>query len=406
MFSNIVYKFTFNNMKDKNSPYMYIGSKSNCYIKDNKIYDKNHKQYLTSSTNRLVQELIKEGDYLLEILYKNDDYKSVLEKENELQLKYDVVHDDRYFNKSLATINIYTDPNYITIRIDGKYKRVHKSYFESNNCVGTTKNMKWYYDVNNKHYVLDENDDIISTMNLKKGRNNLDLSGFKNPFYNKKHDEKTIKQIIESRNEFYKNNPDKYNDIKKKMSENMKKVSQLPKSEKFINQLKERGKNTLYIINIDSKEKLRINKSEYDNYKNNGWELYSTYQHKNKKYELIKCTYCDKICKNNNSSFYKWHFENCKHKPSNKDNWLPWLNVKDDEYKYYMYSKYDIIYKLYIDNKDKLSGKKLLPFIKESVIDRELNDSEYLFFKRMIEKIKKDKFSPLESENWIKEFRR
>ena len=190
------------------------------------------------------------------------------------------------------------------------------------------------------------------------------------------------------------------------MSENMKKVSQLPKSEKFINQLKDRVKNTLYIINIDSKEKLRIDKSEYDNYKNNGWELYSNYQHKNKKYELIKCTYCDKIDKNNNSSFYKWHFENCKHKPSNKDNWLPWLNVKDDEYKYYMYSKYDIIYKLYIDNKDKLSGKKLLPFIKESVINRELNDSEYLFFKRMIEKIKKDKFSPLESENWIKKFRR
>lgn len=44
MFSNIVYKFTFNNIKDNKSPYMYIGSKSNCYIKDNKIYDKNHKQ--------------------------------------------------------------------------------------------------------------------------------------------------------------------------------------------------------------------------------------------------------------------------------------------------------------------------------------------------------------------------
>ena len=152
----------------------------------NKIYDKNNKQYFTSSTDHLVSELIKEGDYLLEILYKDDDYKLVLEKENELQLKYDVVHDDRYFNKSLATNNIYTDPNYITIRIDhNKYKRVHKSYFEINKCIGTTKNMKWYYDKNNIHYVLDENDSIIYNMKLKKGRKNIDLSGCKNPFYNK-----------------------------------------------------------------------------------------------------------------------------------------------------------------------------------------------------------------------------
>ena len=70
--------------------------------------------------------------------------------------------------------------------------------------------------------------------------------------------------MIESRNNFYNNNPDKYIEVKKKMSENMKKISKLPKTEKFMNQLKDRTSNTLYIININSKEKLRINKNDYE----------------------------------------------------------------------------------------------------------------------------------------------
>lgn len=400
MFSNIVYKINFNR---EDSPNCYIGSKSNCYVKDNKIFDKNNNQYFTSSTNSEVKRLIELGDYSLEVLYINDDYNLVLKKEYEIQLEYDVIHNDKFFNKGLATFNIFTHPDYVTAKINGEYKRVHRSYFDEHDCDGATKNMKWYHD-NINNYLLEKDDEKISLLNLIEGRI-LDNYWDKNPFYGKKHSKETISNILESRKKFYNENPELYENAKKKMSENMKKVSQLPKSERFLKQIQDRGKNTLYIINIETLEKKRILKNEYDNYKKSGWMMYITYQNKNKESEIVDCTFCGKRDKINNSSFKKWHFENCKLNPINKDKWTPWLDVKNDEYKYYMYSKFDIIYDLYQENKT-LSGKKLLPLIKNKLIDRELTNSEYIFFKRLIEKIKKENFSPLESENWKNEFRR
>ena len=50
----LVYKLIFvNRLKNKNYPYYYIGSKSNCVVKDNIIYDKYGKQYWGSSRSKL-----------------------------------------------------------------------------------------------------------------------------------------------------------------------------------------------------------------------------------------------------------------------------------------------------------------------------------------------------------------
>lgn len=406
MFKNIVYKFTFTKRKEKHElSFCYIGSKSKCYIKDNKIYDSNHKIYKTSSTVDLVKTLIDEGDYELEILFESDTYDDIINKENKFQIEADVVHNDEYFNLSYACKNIFTSPDYVTVKtdnIDIPYKRISKNHFESGDYCGTTSGMKWYHNpIDNKNYVLENDSELITDLNLKIGRSEEQtLYGKDNPFYGKKHSDESKKKIIASRNKFYEENPEYCEQIKNNQINNMKKVSQLPKSEKFLKQLKDRMTTTLYITNVETGESKRISKDDYQEYNANGWITHVTHANKLNKLTAndITCLYCGFTSKENNSSFHKWHNDNCKKNPINADKWSSWLDVKDDKYKYYMYSKYDIIYELYQANKA-LSGKKLLPLIKNEIIDRELTDSEYLFFKRMINKIKKDNFIPLGSES-------
>lgn len=410
----VVYKYTFlNRLANNTPPYYYIGSKSNCYVKDNNIYYfATNKRYLTSSSHKEVKDMIRRNEHKLEILFEALDRSTVLSTEREFQIEFDVIQSEEYYNMMYAGKTAdFSSPNYIPCLVNSKNKYVTKKFFDENKdsiCKAINKDRRYYIDEKDNNYLLYPDDNRIKLLNLKLGKSKKGvLRGSDNPFYGKKHSDESKKKIIASRNKFYEENPEYCEQIKNNQINNMKKVSQLPKSEKFLKQLKDRMTTTLYITNVETGESKRISKDDYQEYKANGWITHVTHANKLNKLTAndITCLYCGFTSKENNSSFHKWHNDNCKNNPINADRWSPWLDVKDDKYKYYMYSKYDIIYDLYQANKA-LSGKKLLPLIKNEIIDRELTDSEYLFFKRMINKIKKDNFIPLGSESWKSEFKR
>ena len=58
------------------------------------------------------------------------------------------------FNLSYARKNIFTSPDYVTVKtdnIDIPYKRISKNHFESGDYCGTTSGMKWYHNpIDNK----------------------------------------------------------------------------------------------------------------------------------------------------------------------------------------------------------------------------------------------------------------
>lgn len=395
MLKNIVYKFTFNDrIVNKTPPYFYIGSKSNCYIKDNLIYDKDNKIYYTSSTYDL-KNLIKNTSYILEVLSEFETYTDALNYEHELHVLYDVVNSIEYFNKSLATCNVFTNPDYVTVNDNGNYRRVHKDYAKEHNLKGTTYNMHWFND-GVKNYVKPYS--YINTLN--KGRINCSFYGVDNPFYNKKHSNETIKRMVANRKKYYDNHPEEFEKLKEFARQNMYKVSQLPKSEKFIKQLKERMANTLYIANIKTGEKKRIPRIEYESYKENGWICAVTYFNNINRESCgnIICDFCGYESLKNNSSFYKWHNERCKHNPKNSDHWTPW-EKETDEFKLYIYAKLDTIYDIYNTNKH-LSGKRIMPMVL-SALGEKFTKKEIEHIKRIYKKIK-DGYNPSNSKSYKK----
>lgn len=407
MFSNIVYKFTFTKRKANGVlPFYYIGSKSNCYIKDNKIYDNNHKIYKTSSSVNLVKDLIDSGDYELEILFESDVYDDILDKENEFQINENVVHNDEYFNLSYATKNIFTSPNYVTIKTNDSiipYKKISKEYFESGNYCGTTTGMKWFNNpITKEHYVLNENSNLITELNLLLGKSDdYSLYGEDNNFYGKKHTAESKKKMVESRRKYYDEHPKEYEKFIQDAKTHMYRVSQLPKSEKFIDQLKDRMTTTLYIANKETGESKRILKDEYQEYKANGWISYSTYMNSIHKETAndITCDHCGFSAKENNSSFYKWHNDKCKQNPINSDQWQPWIK-ETNAFRLEIYAKLDIIHDVYHKNITS-SGKVIIPLVLKALDGENFTKNEIEHVKRMYKKIK-DGYTPYNSNNWKK----
>lgn len=128
---HIVYKLTFLERKRNNLlPYQYIGSKSNVEIIDGIMYGKRGK-YFSSSRSKLFLEALKEEIPFLEVLYIEEfNYNAILMKERELHLELDVSANPTFFNMSIAGINTFSDPKFATYKNieTGKIARLQRKH--------------------------------------------------------------------------------------------------------------------------------------------------------------------------------------------------------------------------------------------------------------------------------------
>lgn len=178
---NIVYKLTFNERKRKNIlPYYYIGSKSNCYIKDGVIYGANDKPYFGSSSWENYDILVENDDIQVDILFSSDEYEECLREEAEMQRQLNVVVSEEYFNKVIAnTKSNYTNPEYATYKHKKTGKRVRlrrdDPHVLNGTFVGITHGVRYTEEERKKRSIAQ--------------------TGEKNPFFGKKHSDETREKI-------------------------------------------------------------------------------------------------------------------------------------------------------------------------------------------------------------------
>ena len=278
---NIVYKLTFEDRKQRNEkPYLYIGSKSNCTLKNGLIYDRFNNPYYGSSTWDDYDQIVEADTIKVEVIAEFEDYTSALNHESVIQKQLDVVASPLYFNKSIATVNSFSDPNYATYKHveTGKVVRLPITHImvESGEYVGVTKGT-----------ILTEEE------RKKRGR-----SGEENPFYGKKHSEETKIKISESNSGREKSQAEIDNWVNK--------VAKKPKSKEHRNKIGRKG--MVMLQNVNTKNIIRIPKSESLELDPKLW-VNPRKLNPEKKY---KCDHCG--LETTASNIKRWHNENCKHR--------------------------------------------------------------------------------------------
>ena len=239
---NIVYKITFLERKENNTPpYYYIGSKSNCEFVSGKIYESNGKEYTGSSRYKDYKKIVNESTLLIEIIETFDNYDDAIKFEYEIQKELNVIKSNEYFNLSMASQSSYNRTGYGTYKHKDNYDKKVKLRTDDHKVldgtfIGATKNNK----------ISEETKQKISLKN--KGENNS--------FYGKTHSEET-KQKISLKNKG--NILSK--ETKQKMSESRKGVA---KTEDH--KLKIGRKNMIMLKNLDTGESIRIDKNKKDKY--------------------------------------------------------------------------------------------------------------------------------------------
>ena len=182
-------------------PNMYIGSKSNCSFFDGKIYCSKGKIYTGSSKDKQYQEIMKWcTDYTVQVLASFETYKEALEAEKNIHIKYDVVASPQYYNKAIATISNYTNPDYATYKhsITGKVARLPRDHPKviSKEWVGVSSG-------------------VILTEEERKCRGR---SGQQNGFYGRTHTEETKKKSGKKIGDAHRGKP-KTDEQRRKMAE-------------------------------------------------------------------------------------------------------------------------------------------------------------------------------------------
>lgn len=251
----IVYCIVFTDrLKHGIFPNSYVGSKSNCYLKDNKIYNIKNKEYWGSAKDKEYKKLIKSGEKrTVVILFETDNYRDMIDKEKEIHIKLDVVGDPKYFNKSIAnTISNYSNPNFATYKhiSSGKIARLERDNPRviSGEWVGVTKN-------------------IPAKETTKQKLKNWHKEN-ENPFKGKTHTEITKAKISKKANNRYSNNP--------KLREAIGKRSKLlftgvPKSDEHKKKLSESNKDMITIKNKHTNECIRIKRKDAEKFDKEIW---------------------------------------------------------------------------------------------------------------------------------------
>lgn len=174
-------------------------------------------------------------------------------------------------------------------------------------------------------------------------------TGSKNGFYGKKHNNTTKSKIVTSRNKTYNDNPELYESIIEAQKERMStKHKGVPKSESHKAKIGKHTKGRTTLKNIITGKSIRVASHHSGLYSKHIW--FNPYtiartQHA----QIINCPYCDKSGESNNSSFKKWHFNNCKMAPNYvkihaskrdyKKFWSPWFESKCNDHAIQVYSK-------------------------------------------------------------------
>lgn len=290
---HIVYKLVFQKRKDEEIvPHTYIGSKSNSKIINGIIYDKVGKQYFGSSKCKLMSDALKNEIPFAEIMFESENYDEVLQFERDVHIEFNVVSSIEYFNKSIATQSTFHKSGY------GTYKH-HKT---------------------GKIIRLKTDDPLVLcgeyvgyTKGTKSNRKNIpDFSGEKNPFYGKKHDDKTRRKISE---EVKLKNKPKSEEWKKWFTEN---VAKKTKSQEHRNKISRPG--FVALKNINTGETIRIKKEDHDKYDKTIWlnpYAYSCKKGLSKPRKRLICPYCNEEMPAG-KKYNKNHGENCKENENKK----------------------------------------------------------------------------------------
>jgi predicted RNA-binding protein YlxR (DUF448 family) len=245
------------------------------------IYCRRNNAYYGSSSWPEYNKIVDEDDISVKILKSNDDdYTAILNYESVIQQQLDVVASPLYFNKSIATVNTYTDPSYATYKHveTGKCVRLPRSHplVELGVYVGVTKGSV-----------------IPEEIRKKIGR-----SGFKNPFFNKTHTKEAREKISKANKGRIK--------TQEQIDKWIEKVAKKPKSAEHRKKIGRKG--LIMLQNVNTKESIRIPKEEAAKLDNKIW-VNPTKINPGKK---VKCKYCGK--ESNVGNIKRWHDENCKFK--------------------------------------------------------------------------------------------
>jgi hypothetical protein len=250
---HLVYKITLEKRKQEGiMPFLYIGSKSNALFENGTILDKNKTPYYGSSSYKDYQEIVESDRVTVEIIKEFEKYVDALNFESALQKSLDVVADPSFFNLSIATINNFTDPNYATYKHvkTGKTVRLERNHpmVISGDYVGVSKGT-----------ILSEED--------KKKRSR---SGNQNGFYGKTHSPETVNKILESRDKTYTENPERFLEIREKMSKTAKKTfAGVPKSEDHKKKIGRKG--LVMLKNKITGKTIRVPRDDRGNYDKEIW---------------------------------------------------------------------------------------------------------------------------------------
>lgn len=181
-------------------PNKYIGSKSNCRVESGKIIGLDGREYVGSVKDSTYRELVHHTGYTLYILGTFKNYDQALIAERDAHIANDVVASPEFFNKSIATINNYTNPDYASFKhvTTGKRARLPRNHPKvlAGEWVGVTK----------------------GTILTEEHRKKLGLPGKLNPFYGKTHSIEQRKIFSETAKRTFKGKP-KSNEQRRKMSE-------------------------------------------------------------------------------------------------------------------------------------------------------------------------------------------
>lgn len=435
---HIVYLIKFVNLEHNDLlQHLYIGSKSNCNFINGKIIDSNGKYYYGSSEDGLMKHLILTEEMLIEKLYSSDIYEEVLRMERDIHIINDVVADTRYFNKSIATINTYTNPDYATYKhiITGKCVRLPRTHpmVLSSEYVGVTSGFKVYNNgeiqIQCDHHPGEKWIEGILESNRLYG----DLNGF----HGKKHTKESIEQSLNSRKRTYDENPDIYEKVIKILTETCSKTFKgIPLSDDRRLTMKGNNKDRIVLKNMLTGDCIQIHRDKSDEYDKELWISPYAYSRIAKDlHEIIICPHCLSQSDKGNSAFMMWHFDNCRKNPVYIDDgyditctkcnkmgksnnrgfvghhfnncvtglWLPWKNRNCSQDSLLIYSKLNEIYEFLRNEQYCLqkSKKKIFLEVKKVLGFTETNHLKY-FIRTCISKIIDDDYNPKENLEWLK----
>lgn len=279
---NIVYMII---LKREQFPNKYIGSKSNCTFKNNRLYDCRNKVYYGSAKDKTLKDAILAGlGYDVYILGSFSSYDEALKFERLSHLAYDVVASKEFFNKSIACESTFTNPNYATYKNieTGKVARLLRNHplVLNGEWVGISK----------------------GTILTQEDRKKRGLAKEKNGFFGKKHTQESREKISNSIKNYY--NSDDGILLK---SENSKRAkitfSGIPKTEEHRKKIGR--KNLIQLKNKITGETKRINKEDAKLLDLDIWKNPSSF-----KQRKIECEYCGII--STVGMIKRWHGINCK----------------------------------------------------------------------------------------------